>query len=277
MDTVRLNINLMQLIGLRRAELRNGDEQPQYVLELSRMYRRLGCGLLLSEKDAGGFFSCLYRAADLYLQFLERHSGGAGLDPYYMARGRAEPLLDALAIGDVALARRIDALAATTYREGMEYEEDFWFFSLLPKLASAGADEREALEGLEVLDGLDQMEQALQGISYPRYDILLALAREDARGFERALKDLTGAWMAERKREAGSGLGNPYAGPEAGVFVEGVALVRVARVRGLRIREKYRLIPAAALSSPRQAFRRQPLWKRAAHSNPRTHPRQSSR
>ncbi|QRK06480.1 immunity 49 family protein [Archangium violaceum] len=255
MDPSLINANLIQLIELRIAELRKGNVHPKHVLDLARMFRRLGCGELLSGNDAGTFFFCLFRAADTYLQFLERKHSWSDLDPYYMARGRAEPLLDALALGDVALAQRIDALAETTWREGMEYEEDFWFFLLLPKLASPTSDAQS------LLDGLRQMEQALQGITYPRYDVLKALLHGDVSGFEQGLEALTDAWAAEMEREGGSGMGNPYAlSTEAEVFVEGVALVRVARIRGLSIRSEYRLVPASSLSTPPEGLQRQPLW-----------------
>ena len=261
MDLALVVTNLRDLIDLRLAELREGKVQPQHVLDLARMYRRLGCAELLGESDADSFFLCLFRAADLYLQLLEQPGARRVPDPYSLARGRAEPLLDALALGDVELAVRIDARSEKAFHEGMEYEEDFWFFTLLPKLAVAGTQPQE-LHG-----GLEQMKQALRGIAYPRYDVLRALAGGDSKGFERALKALTAAWEAEMKRESGSGQGNPYAlSTEARVFVEGVALVRVARARGLRTGSKYRLIPPAALAPPRKSFRRAPVWKSRSSS-----------
>ena len=102
MDPALVNANLIQLIELRGAELRKGHVHPKHVLELARMFRRLGCGELVSGNDTATFFFCLFRAADLWLQFLERKQTWTDPDPYYMARGRAEPLLDALALGDVA-------------------------------------------------------------------------------------------------------------------------------------------------------------------------------
>jgi hypothetical protein len=256
MELELINDNLRQLITLRLAELRKGKAKPGQALELARMFRRLGCGELLGRKDADTFFLCLHRAADLYLQLLELPGSKRDSDPYYLARGRAEPLVDALALGDVKLALRIDARADTELHEGMEYEEDFWFLTLLPQLASP-----EALAP-ELQGQLEQLEQSLRGVAYPRYDVLRAIAEGDSKGFERGLKALTEAWTAELRRSNSDELGNPYAlATEAKVFVEGVALVRVARARGLRTREKYRLIPPAALAEPRVALRRVPVWK----------------
>lgn len=257
MDLGLINSNLMDLIGLRRAELRKGKVEPKQVLELSRMYRHLGCGLLLLEGDADSFFSNLHRAADLYLQLLERKTRKRDLDPYYMARGRAEPLLDALATGNVDLARRIDALARTDFREGMEYEEDFWFFTLLPKLASSRTTPPELPAGLE------QLKESLRGIRYPRYDALRALSEGDTKSFDKALKALVAAWSGETRRKNRTELGNPYSlATEGRVFVEGIALIRVARARGLQPRTTHRLIPEAALGPPGKPPRRDALWKR---------------
>jgi hypothetical protein len=258
MDLGLLTNNLMQLVDLRRAELRKGSKvEPLQVLDLSRMYRRLGCALLRLDGDADSFFFSLHRAADLYLQFLERKARKRNLDPYYLARGRAEPLLDALAAGDVTLASRIDALARTDFTEGMEYEEDFWFFTVLPKLAATRTNTPEILHGLE------QLEQSLRGVRYPRYDALKALSGGNAKAFDKALKALATAWSAELKRGDSAGLGNPYAqSTEGRVFVEGIALIRVARARGLRVQATHRLIPETALGAPGKAPRRDALWKK---------------
>jgi len=257
MDPGFVSLQLEQLIDLRLEALRKGNAKPRHVLDLSRMFRRMGCGTLLAGGDTSFFFQGLFFAADAYLQLLERKERDPSLaDPYDLARGRAEPLLDALALGDAELVRRIDARAQTQYREGMEYEEDFWFFMLLPRLLDPSVGEPETREEL------GQMHQALQGIVYPRYDAVVALARGDREGFEAALEALTQAWASQMERDAESERGNPYAlATESEIFVEGLALVRLARIRGMPTRQEYRLIPAAALTAPPAEQHREPLWK----------------
>ncbi|HSP79809.1 MAG TPA: Imm49 family immunity protein [Myxococcaceae bacterium] len=249
------NENIGQLIDLRLAELRKGTVHPKHVLDVSLLYRRMACGLLLANYDADGFFYCLYQAADAWLQFLERKHLWPHLDPYYMARGRAEPLLDALALGDVELARRIDALAETQWQQGLEYPEDFRFFLLLPRLVSPTVPREELVEELE------RMERALEGAEYPRHDVLRALVLGEARGFEEGLLAAIEAWQARMEKERRSGVGNPYAlATDANVFIEGLALVRVARARGLPTRSQYPLIPPVTLSEPRTAIHRRRIW-----------------
>lgn len=250
------NANLGELIDIRLEALRKGPVHPKHVLDVARCYRRLGCGMLLANYDATGFFFCLHLAADAYLQLLERKSLWPDLDPYYLARARAEPLLDALALGGVDLVRRIDERMPRTWLKGMEYEEDFWFFTLLPRLLLPETRQ----DDLE--DGLDRMAQALEGIEFPRYDVLKALVHADARGFEQALLALSDAWRAEGERERKGGLGNPLAlATEAHVFIEGLALVRVARARGLDTCSQYPLIPPPALIEPRAGMPREPIWR----------------
>ena len=273
MDLSLITSNLLDLISLRRTGLRKGKVDPQQVMELSRMYRHLGCGLLLLGEDADSFFGSLFQAADLYLQFLERERSKRHLDPYSMARGRAEPLLDAFAIGNMELARRIDALARTEFREGMEYEEDFWFFTLLPQLAASRTNTPE------ILSGLKQMGESLQGVPYPRHDVLKALSQNDSKVFDTALKALLKARSDELKRKSRTELGNPYSlSTEGRVFVEGIALLRVARARGLQPRITHRLLPEAALAPTGKAPRRTALWKKAARAKqPRAKQTQSRR
>jgi hypothetical protein len=249
------NENISQLIDLRLDALRQGPVHPKHVLDVSLLYRRMACGLLLASYDADGFFYCLYQAADAYLQFLERKHLWGSLEPYYMTRGRAEPLLDALALGDVELSRRIDALAEPRWQPGLEYPEDFRFLMLLPRLVSPAAAREELVEEVE------RMERELEGAEYPRYDVLKALVLGDALAFEEGLLAAIDACQARMEKERRSGVGNPYAlATDANVFIEGLALVRVARARGLRTRSQYPLIPPVALSEPRAAFPRRRVW-----------------
>jgi|GEM_PF-5716324 hypothetical protein len=69
------------------------------------------------------------------------------------------------------------------------------------------------------------------------------------------------AWQARMERERKSGTGNPIAlATDANVFVEGIAFVRVARLRGLRTRGQYPLIPPIALSDAPLGLERRRIW-----------------
>ncbi|MFP2926891.1 Imm49 family immunity protein [Pyxidicoccus sp. 3LG] len=240
------NSNLEVTIGLRHEALRQGAPEAVKILKLCSELRRLGCGALLASYDTERFGRCLFCAADLYLQLLEGKAGWPHLDPYDMARSRGQPLLDALAIGDWGLAARVGRSMEPRWREGLEYEEDFCFFECLPLLATLAAGQPPADAALQ--DSLDRMRRATQGIDYPRLGVLEALVQVDAEHFEEALLPLIAEHKAEVARQRKSGLGDAvFLRTEAHVFVEGIALVRLARALGLRTRSQYPLIPPAAL------------------------------
>jgi len=249
------NEQMEQLIELRLEMLRAEGVHPKSIIDVCQLYRRRGCGLLLANSDTEGFFQELHLAADTFLQLLERAQRRPGLDPYYLSRGHAEPLLDALAIGSVELVQRMDALLETRWQEGLEYPEDFEFFRLLPRLVSPATAQAELLEGVE------RMEQVLERAAYPRFEVLEALVHADARAFEEGLLAALDAWQAAWEQARKSGTGNPLGlVTDAHVFVEGIALVRVARARGIRTRSQYPFIPPLTLSAPPSNLQRQPIW-----------------
>lgn len=247
--------NIGHLIDLRLQALREGTVHPKHVLDVCLLYRRMGCGTLLANHDADTFFYLLYQAADTYLQLLERKHVWPTLDPYYLARSRAAPLLDALALGDEALVRRIDALAEPRWQAGMEYEDEYWSLRLLPRLA------RPDTPRAELFDLLDRLERAVDGAEFPRYDVLKALVHGDSEAFEEALLRAIEDWQSRMERLRKSGTGNPLAlATDAHVFIEGLAFVRLARARGLRLRTQYPLIPPLSLSAPPSGIERRPVW-----------------
>lgn len=250
------NENIGQLLELRLEHLRAGPVHPRHVRDVCLLYRRQACGALLANHDVDAFFRHLFQAADAWLQFLERKHLWPDADPYYLTRGHAEPLLDAIAVGSAALTRHLDERVEARWQEGLEYPEDHGFFWLLPKLASASTPEDELLQGL------DRLEQALDGAEYPRLDVLKALCARDSSAFESALLATIDAYRARMDKARRGGTGNALSLlTDANVFIEGLALVRVARARGLRTRSQYPLIPPIVLAGPGLPTQpREPIW-----------------
>lgn len=249
--------NIRQLIELRLEHLREGTVQAHHVLDVCQLYRRQACGVLLANNDVEGFQRLLYQSADAWLQFLTRKHLWPDLDGYSLSRGHAEPLLDAVAVGSAALTRSLDERVESHWQEGLEHPEDYWFFQLLPKLTSSSTPQDE------LLHGLDRMEETLEGAEYPRFDALKALTLRDSNAFEAALLATITAHRARMDKSRRSGMGNALGLlTDAHVFIEGLALVRVARARGLRTRSQYPLIPPIVLAwqgLPTQPC--QPLWE----------------
>ena len=73
----------------------------------------------------------------------------------------------------------------------------------------------------------------------------------DANAFNAALNGIIEQRCKTLEAERKSGLFDPYFHQtEAHIFVEGIALVRLARWRGLRTLRAYRTLPEPALDEP---------------------------
>ncbi|RKH24828.1 hypothetical protein D7Y13_25835 [Corallococcus praedator] len=233
--------NLLFLLSQRMPRLEAPLAQPdaKLVLETASLWRQYGCGLLLSELDEEGFRDALGQAAKLYRDLLARRNGCPESDLYYLARSKGEPLFDAMAVGAWDLAREIAAAMTPTWMQRMESEEDFHYFGALVAMLL----QRDDLDA-----ELEACERCLQGGQSYRFDVVKALSSSDGDAFEAGLQGMIeeqAAWMERQQR---SGVFDPYRHKtSAFVFIEGVALVRLARHRALKTQERYRLIPAPAL------------------------------
>ena len=235
--------NILFLIGQRMPRLQSSSAKPdaKLTLETAALWRQYGCGLLLSELDEEGFRDGLEQAATLYLGLLKRRSECSEFDQYYLARSKGEPLFDALAAANWDLARSIAMAMTPTWMQRMEPEEDFHYFGAVCALLS-----RRPLE-------LDAFERTLQGGSSHRFDVVKSLARGDGESFDTGLHGMIEEQAAWVERQRRSGLFDPYRHKtEAFVFIEGAALVQIARHLGVPTQERYRLIPAEALGSSTQ-------------------------
>lgn len=223
--------NLQFEVDRHHRELKEGPDDGRKLLRLCTLYRQLGCVSLLADLDAAGMQVALYKSARCYEWLLLRPAGE--VDPYYLCRGRAAPLLDALAAGRMDLAKRIASLMKAPHAPRMEPEEDFRWFQLLGESLIPGTPRPDLFKAFEA---------ALEGGFSVRYDAAEALQAGDAEAFSAALRALSKEWPAEVKlRKLPDG---PYfAATEGHVCVEAVALARLAQGRGLQPPRRVRFVP----------------------------------
>ncbi|AKQ69078.1 hypothetical protein A176_005990 [Myxococcus hansupus] len=244
MGTLELDItlgNLEEEIQDGLSRLREEGPDAATVLDVCARSRQLGCGLLLIDLDADGFQHALHQSALLYTWLLDQRATQPGLDTYYLCKSRASPLLDALALNQLTLARDMGAKLDTPWAPKMEPEEDFRYFDLLSG---------PLLERRQDAVRLAAFERCLEEPS-TRFDVLSALMREDADAFWAALSALTREWEegieADRRQDA---LDAYFAQTEASIFVEGLALVRLAELWGIPARPRLPFMPAEAFRAP---------------------------
>jgi hypothetical protein len=224
-------------------ELHAGTDDGRKLLRLCSYHRQLACGYLLGDRDAAEFELELFKSARCYLWLLDRPPGE--VDPYYLCRSRAAPLIDALAAGRPDLAQRIALLMQSPFNPRMEPEEGFRWFAVLGAVAIPGALQP---------DLLDAFEATLEGKASVRYDLAAAILARDEKALARALESLAAEWPDEVKVRKG-GLDGPYFPiTEAHVCVEGVAVARLASSLGLRTPRHVRFMPDAVLGPAQASF-----------------------
>jgi hypothetical protein len=212
-------------------------------LDFCTEYRRRGIAELL-----------LNARADVFLQNLQC-SGTAFA--FYLAQTADEnktaskclPLFDAIASGDDATAKRISQLAATDWHKDDEYEDDFLYAHLLMGkfYLMTPHDQLVAM--------LTRYQALLDGADDPRFVIIKALVLGDDSEFAAGLETL----LAARRDDYASGIDadqidEEEASTEGKVFVEGIALVKLAMRMQLKTQRRYLFIPSAALTASAPSF-----------------------
>ncbi|MCY1047539.1 hypothetical protein OV208_39940 [Corallococcus sp. bb12-1] len=230
--------NLGTLLMRHLDQLSDAEPEPSKLLELSQLYRRIGIGHLLAHHDVRELAENLFSSAETYQMLLRMQEPDVVVPRSLLARSRGLPLLDALCIGAWDLAREMDGLMPGTWWSDVEEEEDFLFFKLLPALIDGK---------VEPTDGR-RLAALLEATGTARLRAVDAVLRADERDFEEALRTLTDDWRIAIEQDRETRPVDPYFDhTEAQVFIEGAALVRLARMRGLKTEGRYDFIPASIL------------------------------
>jgi Immunity protein 49 len=212
-------------------------------MEVTGKLRTAAIIALLGSANSNAFFHNLMRSARCRVQYLQRLRDAGRTDDHHQVSSRVDPFLDAVAAEDYGAARTISSLSPSAWSQDHEYEDDYCYAQILHGLIS----------GPRTPDGLDPLferyERVLAGEADARLDVTRALAHKDRAAFDLAFESL----LARRTRQidadkARHRMEDPYVIAERTVYVEGLALLRIAARLGLRIQYEYLYCPSIALS-----------------------------
>lgn len=216
------------------------DEHASLVRQLCGQLRSLAIMVLLHAAKTDRFHHNLIRSGRLRLAFLERCASEGAVHEHDFVSGVVEPVHDAMAAGDWPLAMALVRTAPATYRPGHEYEDDHHHVQLLGQLMAGDAAAAAA--------ALQHYVRSIGGEPDARAAVFEALIAGDPRAFDTAFECLVEARLAEIRHEvARGGLSSPSVLAPRHLFIEGVALLGLARRLGLQPADDYRLCPALAL------------------------------
>lgn len=234
------------------------DIDGETFLDVCMNYRKLAICALLSDANTDFCFHQLYKSGHVYFYFLSSCQNNRARDPYYLCTSRAEPFFDSIAANDLETARKIASLSSDTWAEDDEYEDDFCYFLFLMKLLTGGKGSNDQLDSI-----LERFETALQGIESHKLNICRALYEKEAGNFNASLEALIEERDEEIKRERDGGLPSDpeMLETEAHIYMEGIALVRLARQRDIVVGGEYKFIPSMALVPMTSPFPSPQSWK----------------
>lgn len=218
-------------------------------LELSQKLRALAIMGLLVAADSNSFYHNLIRSGRVRVTYLEKMRASGRLDDHHRCSGRFEPLMDAIAADDFNLAMRIVELSPAEFREGHEYEDDYCYARILSRWIAKMPDDSET-PGL-----IDRFGAYLEGKPNARLAVCRALAVKDQAAFDEAFANLLDErdLEIEAAKERGQ-LEEPQVVALRRVWVEGLAILRLAERRGLHTEQEYRYCPSLARQPMQKPF-----------------------
>lgn len=208
---------------------------------LCESFQALGICNLLMSADTEGLFRNLVLSGYTRRFFL-RQAGDAVTD--FHAISRTSAIFDLIAANDMVLARELVTLSPSRWIEDGEYEDDFDYYSVVHALVdTAGSPDPELNRRLE------QFETNVTDDTAPKLAVLQALVAGDADGFQAAFMDLVVARETSLEERAPDEGDDPRSAARASVFVEGIALLRLAQAAGIAPAHEIRLCPSSVLEA----------------------------
>jgi hypothetical protein len=193
---------------------------------------------LLFDAKPAKFSNDLVMSGQARRAFLRRCRDSKYTD-YFAVRSRTGSLFDALAGSDFELAQEISELSPSAFSAGDEYEDDFCYQHYLGLLVEgAPAPARVA--------ALERLAEVAAGT--PRLEVCAALEQRDPKAFAEAFEHL----LSERTREISK---DRAAAEELAVaigtriFIEGVAILKLAQHLKLEPGADYPMCPALAVKA----------------------------
>ncbi len=209
--------------------------------EVAGWSQALGICNLLLYADSDRFFENLLRSGQTRRAFLSKCNAHGVTTDYQQAISRWESFFDVVAADDLDIAQQIVTFSPKEWITDGEYEEDFCYYLFFHTIVAAPASpDHASLKGI-----LDRFARALQGAASLRFDICQSFYTGDPDQFGDAFNRLLLERQAEMERDSQTGLADDMTfAPRSQVFVEGLALLRMAERAGFEVEADYLFCPS---------------------------------
>ena len=199
---------------------------------------------LLSDVSYEKFSVNLLRAAESWLFFLQENN----LNRKTIPVSYVSALHGALICGDVALSKEI-ANCSSDEMISPEYSDEFLHGYLLKKIVLFDTNSNNQTELLSIYD---KYMESLSDLDTSRAEVFLALIKNDTKLFAEAMGLLNDHYQDEIQKK----LQNPATPPaeidvQKKIWLEGIALLKLADQLQMTVSNEYELIPYHALNQGR--------------------------
>jgi len=185
------------------------------------------------------FTNNLFFSAKSYLYLLQKVQSKE-LPAHLGWRSKGDAWFDVIAIGAKDLALELSALSAVECDEDNgEIEEDFLYFKLIEGLYL------NTLSVKEIQYNIDQFEKACDGGDSERYKVIKALCIGDIDAFGQMFYEMIESWKRSNIYNHQICRLNPYYfATISKIYIEGLAIVRLAKILKMSTGSEYPFIPA---------------------------------
>jgi hypothetical protein len=207
--------------------------------EVCGKLRTLAISILTAQGKVDGFYHNLIRSGLVRERYLKRCIDEGHLDDHHRSCGWYSPVMDAIAAGDFDLAKRIAELSPVDFRPGHEYEDDYCYIQLIYGLIGAAARPAQDL--------LAEFAAYVEDQPNPRLDVIRSLLEKNQTNFDTAFEALLEDHRRQIDEEIEGGrMEDVHVNADRRIFIEGLAILRLAEKAGLRTEEEYLFCPSIA-------------------------------
>ncbi len=224
-----------------------GKLGSERVLSMCQAFRRRGIARYLLSARPADLLADLARSGAALAAHLR-----APFRPM-LATWQCQPWFDAAAAEDWTSAGQIRELASQSFVDELEYEEDFLYLRCLQNLAA------DAFDGIQVAAWIERQQILAKDELIATVRVCRALLDRDAGNLAMALEELVSQreWDYAQGMAADALIEEDWA-TEGQVFVEGLAILRVAQLRDIAPVGPFQFIPSLVLSDRAKTATRPP-------------------
>lgn len=215
-------------------------------LEVGRKFRALGIMGLLATGDNAHLHDNLRLSGEYRNRYLQRVVSARQYDAHHYVCGRVNPVFDLVAAGENAVLASMKTLSPPDFFPQREYLPDHCYANILSAFSLSGSGVSSA-EGSSIPLYIEQYEQWLDGETDPRFECCRALAESDEPAFLDAFHLLLAQRVEHIEERRSMDLEDVIIAAERFIFVEGLALLRLARLQSFDVDQDFALCPRIAL------------------------------